>query len=670
MKAKIILIIALLCAFAGKAWANPTINAEVSIIGHTTGSYYAYAISSTVPGGGNLSFGPNDGTGKSYNGTSHYFDTDYNIGSGITMSLEGWVNFANANAGADVTAGCDFYVTFTSTYYYFTDVAVTTLANAAVSGCTVSGTYTKTLTIRIPDGTTFGKIRLAIATHTPLNYCTISGIADCYIDDGVNEPVPIVILDGQTLRQDVDYTLSYTHSVTGGSVFVTGVGDYIGQKSQHYNTREPNLSDFHSLGTNIYEVATRQDLDYLARIVNGKGSTPSNNCSDKIFRQTADIAYDYSTEWNSIANMMEGNFTPIGIYGSSFRGTFDGQGHTISGIRVYVGGFDTDANSLGLFGYLGEGGTVKNVILTDATVYGSENIGVLVGYNSGTVTDCYVVNGFACTRNQWTQKVGIIAGVDAGGSITRAYFRDCAFWYFTNGQPSYWVKNSPPGIRIVSPGANVGITRTGGNVISSSMTTYDDGITLDGTQYYTEGATVRLTYSGSVPQGKVVSFSSTGGAIKGSTLTMLAVDVEVTASLATITSKTVTAHLATFAGQTRYWTTFYHPYWNFLLPAGAQAFTMDSDHALYRVGDGSVIPADCAVVIMAESASIEATVSGADAPSVDGNILEGTSADTAASTLVTGTKKVHVMGLVSNTFGFFEYTGTDPIPANKAYYVE
>ena len=134
------------------------------------------------------------------------------------------------------------------------------------------------------------------------------------------------------------------------------------------------------------------------------------------------------------------------------------------------------------------------------------------------------------------------------------------------------------------------------------------------------------------------------------------------------TTRTLTAHQATFAGQTRYWTTFYHPYWNFLLPPGAQAFIMKSDHALYRIGDGSLIPADCAVVIMAESASIEVTATTADAPSVDGNILQGTSAATAASTLVTGNQKVHVMGLVSNTFGFFEYSGE--IPAHKAFYVK
>ncbi len=679
MKAKVIFVIALLCAFTGKVWANPTVNAEVNIIGRTTGSYYAYSISSTLPGGGTLSFGPNDGTGKSYVGTSHYFNTDYTIGSGITMSLHGRLSFANTDAGADVTPDGDFDLTLNSTYYYITDAAVTTLANAAVSGCTVSGTYTKTLTIRIPEGTTFGKIRLVLATHTPLNYCTISGIADCYIDDGVNEPVPTVTLDGQALQQDVDYTLSYTHSVNGGSITVTGAGDYIGWKSLHYDTREPNLGDLHSLGTDIYEIASRQDLDYLARIVNGKGTTPSNNCSGKTFRQTADIAYDYSTEWNTVGNMVK-NFTPIGIYGASFRGTFDGQGHTISGIRVVVGGNDTDNDdSLGLFGYLGTAGTVKNVILTDATVYGHENIGVLVGYNSGSVTDCYVVNGLACARKQWAGQVGIIAGVDAGGSITRAYFRDCAFWNVANDFHG-WVQNSPPGIRIVSPGANVGITRTGGNVISSSMTTYDDGITLDGTQYYSEGATVNLSYSGSVPQGQALFFDATAGVIKGSTLIMPAVDVVVTAGIAGLTSKTVTACQASFAGQTRYWTTFYHPSFNYLLPAGAQAFTVKEDHALYRIGDGSIIPANCAVVIIADAAELTLVMTESSATPEEGNILRGIAVDTEAVNLLSGTgtvigdqivylNAVYVLSRYSDgRFGFFQYSGT--IPANKAYFVD
>lgn len=128
-----------------------------------------------------------------------------------------------------------------------------------------------------------------------------------------------------------------------------------------------------------------------------------------------------------------------------------------------------------------------------------------------------------------------------------------------------------------------------------------------------------------------------------------------------IDNMTLIARQAVFSGQTRYWSTFYHPDYSYLLSSGAQAFTMGSDHALYRIGDGSIVPAGCAVVVMSDSASLTLTAISAAVPSVTGNILRGTT--NAANKL-----GVYVMSQVNGTFGFFEYTGE--IPANKAYYVE
>ena len=124
----------------------------------------------------------------------------------------------------------------------------------------------------------------------------------------------------------------------------------------------------------------------------------------------------------------------------------------------------------------------------------------------------------------------------------------------------------------------------------------------------------------------------------------------------------LSAQQANFAGQTHYWTTFYHSSNNYNLPSGARAFYMGSDHALYLIGDGSVIPAGCAVVIMADSASLEITCPSNSAPSVTGNILRGT------SSAIQAPSGAHVMSQVGETFGFFGYSGE--IPAGKAYYVE
>ena len=75
------------------------------------------------------------------------------------------------------------------------------------------------------------------------------------------------------------------------------------------------------------------------------------------------------------------NFSPIPI----FRGTFEGNGHTISGLNL-----DQDGSQLGLFRYVAESGVVKNLkVEGNVTPGGSRSsIGGIVGENNGTITGC------------------------------------------------------------------------------------------------------------------------------------------------------------------------------------------------------------------------------------------------------------------------------------------
>lgn len=850
------------------AWADPTFQVGVGILGKTDGQHSYYVIASNYISQGEI--GPITGVYGVFKNTA------FTIGNNdvpVTMTLNGDVLFAESSSYTDVTVlnTHGFEIAFTSTTRYFTGASVATKDGTTVTGCTVTGTYSRTLTVTIPKNASFGSVTLTVATHTPLSQCTISGIEDSYIDDGVNQPVPTVTLDGRTLTKDVDYTVSYTIGGTSGTVKVTGTGDYLGEKTQRFGIRQPALTDLNRLSDGAYEISSQRDLDYLARIVNGTG-TQGNSCSGLTFRQTADIAYNYTTAWDYESPFVS-NFTPIGGYGKSFGGTYDGQGHSISGIRVYSSGNGDADSSKGLFGYL-YGGTVKNVILTDSQFLGYQNIGGLVGYNEGTVSDCYLYH-VATNSTYRTDSQGIIAGYQgSNGSAVRTHYRDCKSFNMGSHAGFFYGQTS---IYTLTTAADVTLSaRTGGSVVNSALTTYPDGITLDGTEYYAPGSVVSLTYDGTVPAGCWPRFTATSGGddktaevIDGSTLTMRRYDVVVSCSEflpivsyidgdgceqecsyytpitgsdggvslsasaatrwyvvssdATIsgtltisgtnvrlilcdgatlsltrldvsrtltiygqqqgtgklnaevtptnpaistggditilggivsatsasgygidaeshtvtlgwsspanriyasgkngayncstlqvksgqtlwngtealsgtitdmskvdgktlrpyinegeTTRTLTARRAGYAGQTRYWATFYHPYWNFLLPAGAQAFTMGPDHALYRVGDGSVIPADCAVVVMVEAASaassvdITLTKTDSTATPVEGNILRGENASTPASTLVTGTGNVYVMGMSGSTFGFFRFTGTT-LPANKAYYVE
>ena len=203
------------------------------------------------------------------------------------------------------------------------------------------------------------------------------------------------------------------------------------------------------------------------------------------------------------------------------------------------------------------------------------------------------------------------------------------------------------GIRSVDGNITLGWTKNSDSIYASSYggaTCIKDGQTL---------------YDGDTPYSGTID----GTAIAGKTLAPY--------PGAGSGASAVTARKACLAGQERYWTTFYHLEKKYRLSAGAQAFIMKSDLALYRIGDGSIIPANCAVVIMADASALTNVSNGygtltistttADAPAVSGNILQGTS----SAATVPG---AYVLSKVSDNFGFYEYTGE--IPANKAYYVE
>ena len=94
------------------------------------------------------------------------------------------------------------------------------------------------------------------------------------------------------------------------------------------------------------------------------------------------------------------DYVPIPTFG----GTFDGQGHTISGLSL-----DGNGTHMGLFRYVQEGGTVKNLKVTgnvDSAGAMSE-IGAIVGTNMGAITGCTFTGTISGASN-----VGGIAGTN------------------------------------------------------------------------------------------------------------------------------------------------------------------------------------------------------------------------------------------------------------------
>ncbi len=120
----------------------------------------------------------------------------------------------------------------------------------------------------------------------------------------------------------------------------------------------------------------------------------------------ADAHGNYPGMWGS------SGFVPIGNNPSLFAGTLDGEGHTISNLKINRPS-DWD---VGLFGVVGTGGTVRNVGLLDESVTGDSEVGGLVGVNEGTIERSYAT-GVVSGTGRW---VGGLVGVN-NGTITQSY---------------------------------------------------------------------------------------------------------------------------------------------------------------------------------------------------------------------------------------------------------
>ena len=148
-----------------------------------------------------------------------------------------------------------------------------------------------------------------------------------------------------------------------------------------------------------YEIASADNLHDLAVYVNGSGTysdnTTKNNtvhdCTGLTFKMTGNIELPHTTAWNDPYST-EDTYTPIGRGAKAFKGTFDGCGYTISGIRIYRTGQNNEVvDFLGLFGQIK--GTVQNVTVSDARITGRQIIGGISGDNwQGTISNCTVTN--------------------------------------------------------------------------------------------------------------------------------------------------------------------------------------------------------------------------------------------------------------------------------------
>ena len=159
-------------------------------------------------------------------------------------------------------------------------------------------------------------------------------------------------------------------------------------------------------GNGSYTVTSADGLMNVAELVNG-GKTDINITLDKNIDLTGK------------------GWTPIGTsFDNSYKGTFDGGGHTITGLAV-----TTNDQFVGLFGYLNRAGTVKNVVMEGIQITSNHMFGCtggVVGYSWGTIENCSVsgsVSGTDCVGGVvGSQKAGSIIGCSSSATVKGTHY--------------------------------------------------------------------------------------------------------------------------------------------------------------------------------------------------------------------------------------------------------
>lgn len=229
-------------------------------------------------------------------------------------------------------------------------------------------------------------------------------------------------------------------SVAAGTAFITCT--FTNGKTFVYKMK--NATDWQAGGEYTYTIslAAAKDLGYTIES-NGSYTVTSADGLMNVAELVNGGKTDINITLGTNIDLTGKDWTPIGTdYDNLYKGTFDGGGHTITGLTV-----TTNDRFVGLFGRLGEAGTVKNVVMEGIQITSNHmfgNTGGVAGYSDGTIENCSVSGSVSGTLyvggvvgDQWGASItgcsssatvkgtryvgGVAGGTNAGATLTACY---------------------------------------------------------------------------------------------------------------------------------------------------------------------------------------------------------------------------------------------------------
>jgi hypothetical protein len=201
---------------------------------------------------------------------------------------------------------------------------------------------------------------------------------------------------GGTGKTTAEMKTLYTF-ISAGWDFLNVWGIDNGQTYPYFRTNPTDIN--YSGGTgepgDPYQIADANDLLLLAVDVNDYG---------KSYILAADI------------NLAGVTMTPVGNESTPFIGVFDGNYNIISNAVIN----QPSSNFIGLFGYVGSGGQIRNLGVEDVNITGDYYVGGLIGHNeNGSISNCHSTGTVSGITD--SQFVGGLVGFNVQGSITVSY---------------------------------------------------------------------------------------------------------------------------------------------------------------------------------------------------------------------------------------------------------